>query len=143
MKKFNGVKKKEQTILDSLKQIVVFDEDANIYPVDAIFGSYERVESFVINSAEDDGFYFQVAEDAEDMRLPVIGVTTHEIGPNHVKMRGLILAAYREDLNQIIEQLYKTVDNENNIKVSNVKVNNKIVNKCSLVSGEFDIQIDD
>lgn len=136
----NGVRKMEQEVFDTLRQIVVFSPEGHIDQVPVLFGGFGHLESYALSSGDKDGFYMQVPSEVEDMHLPVIGITTSEIGKDHVKMKGLILCGVRDELNQIAEQIYNTVTLNEKITVGNVKVSGRNVNKCGLLVGDFDIQ---
>jgi hypothetical protein len=112
----------EAAVLGVLKTITL-NKDGKAFQVPVIYANYDRLEMFVTKTIKADG----VIELKNDpFRLPVIGFQTTTIQRNALKFEGWVLAETRQELNNIVQQMYclEVEDNmgNNNFAIRNAKI---------------------
>lgn len=121
-----NIRQKEKEVLDEFKNLVLIDKEGNPHPIPAVFGDRNRVWSFA-NPTHVHEYEGETVVDR--IRLPIIGLNTVEVAQSSILLEGAIYTLFREDMNQIIEQLHNTIELNEKITISPVKINQNTASK--------------
>ncbi len=122
----NNIRKQEETLMETLKAITIFDIDGKEFNVRVIYGSEEVITSNITKL------------------LPVLGFITSTIGRHALLLQGTIYTRYRSELNQIAEKLFALEEDNRNLSFGSIKIEtimSKTPDPVHVITGKFTIQI--
>ena len=94
------IRDSEEKVMNLLKKVTVKDKDGKEFPIAVVYANKERLEQIAVRKVED----------KDVIRLPMVGFQAETITRNAIRFKGNIWALYRQDMNQIIEGLFKLED---------------------------------
>lgn len=133
-----NIRKHEESVMDAFKTIKITDKDGKEHPVPVIYGTPEKAEAYMLqeNVGYKDGLVI------DKIRLPLISLISTEIGRSHIIFEGQIHTLYREDMNQIVEQILHLDEDFDNISVRSVGIDHGTEdNKTKVLRGSFVAQL--